>query len=441
MSPDAYIQPRRPVLAHVQAAGDATRANADCTASCLSFDERPQTPDHQKKYRQSVLHEPGKIVRHFGVAEDPIHEGCFGRATIARPGESVADYIGSYPQSSLAQWALQRSEDVYASSKREPLGRGYVRGHHIPAGLGAAVPFGVAVHAKELDKAGQAKAAMFPQANPAGSSRDPQDPSHHLYVTSHGAYGAGEQRHRHYDWDRTGLDPATHSFGLAPSSDQQHGLKQALQPGQGPDASSAALCDQHWAQFQLTNRDELGQVKRLGMAGRELGEGHIFGLPSKHEAGSVSSLLKGDYSPEQLQDDADLGKSVKEGWRNLGPAGRIYGVPTVRHDIKAPKKQSIANAQNYGNEPNSRQLIHPAAMVERGITEQHFLQQMPKDAMRQVDAFAILLELPDCVSGSSALTYKHQNQDPFGEEALSLYKWLGNCLPHAQTMTKLAWSR
>lgn len=66
---------------------------------------------------------------------------------------------------------------------------------------------------QELDRAGQAKAAMFPQANPTGSSRDPQDPSHHLYVTSHGAYGAGEQRHRHYDWDRTGLDPASHSFG------------------------------------------------------------------------------------------------------------------------------------------------------------------------------------------------------------------------------------
>ena len=63
---------------------------------------------------------------------------------------------------------------------------------------------------------------------------------------------------------------------------------------------------------------------------------------------------------------------------------QIYGVPTVRHDIKAPRKQSIANAQNYGNEPNSQQLIHPAAMVERGIHEQHFLQQMPKDAIRQV---------------------------------------------------------
>ena len=198
LSADEYIQPRRPVLPHVQAAGDATRENADCTASCLSFDERPQTPDHQKKYRQSVLHEPGKIVRHFGVAEDPLQEGGFGRATIARPGETVADYIKSYPQSSLAHWALQRSEDVYArcvqslkdlyidslchdttfitiavqvdgisccncslsqpeiaqsaiaccSSKREPLGKGYVRGHKIPHGLGTEKPFGVAIHAK-----------------------------------------------------------------------------------------------------------------------------------------------------------------------------------------------------------------------------------------------------------------------------------------------------
>ncbi len=48
--------------------------------------------------------------------KDPLPEGSFGRATIARPGESVADYIKSYPQSSLAQWALQRAEDVYARS-------------------------------------------------------------------------------------------------------------------------------------------------------------------------------------------------------------------------------------------------------------------------------------------------------------------------------------
>jgi len=61
---------------------------------------------------------------------------------------------------------------------------------------------------------------------------------------------------------------------------------------------------------------------------------------------------------------------------------QIYGVPTVRKDIKAPKKQSIANAQNYGNEPNSMQLIHPCATAERGVNEQHYNQQMSKAAIR-----------------------------------------------------------
>ena len=70
---------------------------------------------------------------------------------------------------------------------------------------------------QELDRAGQAKSAMFPKDHPSGSSRDPEDPTHPLYVTSHGAYAAGEQRHRHYDWNRAGLDPATHSFGEAAS--------------------------------------------------------------------------------------------------------------------------------------------------------------------------------------------------------------------------------
>ena len=66
---------------------------------------------------------------------------------------------------------------------------------------------------QELDRIGQARSIMFPKDHPTGSSRDPEDPTHHLYVASHGAYAAGEQRHRHYDWDQAGVDPATHSFG------------------------------------------------------------------------------------------------------------------------------------------------------------------------------------------------------------------------------------
>ena len=38
--------------------------------------------------------------------------------------------------------------DALRSSKLEPLGKGFVRGHKIPDGLGTQLPFGTAVHAK-----------------------------------------------------------------------------------------------------------------------------------------------------------------------------------------------------------------------------------------------------------------------------------------------------
>ena len=46
------------------------------------------------------------------------------------------------------QFTSIQSLFALCSSKREPLGKGYVRGHQIPNGLGNATPFGVAIHAK-----------------------------------------------------------------------------------------------------------------------------------------------------------------------------------------------------------------------------------------------------------------------------------------------------
>ena len=192
------------------------------------------------------------------------------------------------------------------SSKREPLGKGYVRGHQIPDGLGDATPFGVAIHAQvgpvqapnkgrcismqhyyaankspqihckatamtattnnkhqfttlclqELDRAGQAKSAMFPKDHPSGSSRDPKDPTHPLYVTSHGAYAAGEQRHRHYDWNRAGLDPATHSFGEAAShiGHRQHACFRHFTIQHAEEAATAGLLSTYYAVQQLESR-------------------------------------------------------------------------------------------------------------------------------------------------------------------------------------------
>ena len=66
---------------------------------------------------------------------------------------------------------------------------------------------------KERDHAGQAKPIIFPADCPLDSCQSPDHPQHDLYIKSHGAWAAGEQRRRHYDWARTGLDPANHAFG------------------------------------------------------------------------------------------------------------------------------------------------------------------------------------------------------------------------------------
>ena len=55
----------------------------------------------------------------------------------------------------------------------------------------------------------------------------------------------------------------------------------------------------------------------------------------------------------------------------------VFGVPEVRLDIPAPSFKSVANTQNYGNEPDAHQLIHPTMTANRGVNEEHYLQARP----------------------------------------------------------------
>lgn len=55
--------------------------------------------------------------------------------------------------------------------------------------------------------------------------------------------------------------------------------------------------------------------------------------------------MKFGYPPEQQQPDADLGKSLREGWRNIAPEGKVFGVPSIRTDIPMPTKRSCASTQ------------------------------------------------------------------------------------------------
>ena len=58
---------------HIRAAGlRYQNAGPEHTSTSLSWAARPDTPQNLKKYRQSTLHTPGQIFRHFGAANDKV---------------------------------------------------------------------------------------------------------------------------------------------------------------------------------------------------------------------------------------------------------------------------------------------------------------------------------------------------------------------------------
>lgn len=370
--------------AQIRPAGLVTKLN-ESAQQCCSWEQRPPTPPEQRKYRMLSVHEPGKIARHYGAADDPIPEGPFG--VVHRNGESVAEQLANYPTTDMARWQLEQSEDIYASTKREPLGRGYQRGTRIPAGMGTDRPFGMVVDAQGKERARQALHIMFPTDQPPDAVESTTR-AHDMYIRSHAAYLPGEQKNREYDWQRTGVDPTTHRFGAVDKNQYRDGVRKALHPGLDQTLQQpAVISSKIHTDFKLSNTDQLGKTKKLGTGERNLAPDHTFGMPSlRHgvRGATVEELLKHSLPMEQQQPDADLGKSLREGYRNIAPEDRVFGAPSIRTDIPAPTKRSVSSTVNYGNEPDALQLLRPPKSVERGVHEAHYMEMRPKDDVQAI---------------------------------------------------------
>ena len=103
---------------------------------------------------------------------------------------------------------------------------------------------------------------------------------------------------------------------------------------------------------------ELGACKNLGLGNPEgLEVNHAYGVKSSGvDEWGTGECIKGAYTEDGQRPDKDLGTTLRPGWRNAVEEGddkRSFGVPGVRTDIAPPRTRSVADHQNYGDEPGS----------------------------------------------------------------------------------------
>jgi len=364
---------RMPHLRPAGLAGEDNGESAEKTIKPEFFDKAPPTPATMQKWRKDT--QPGKTILHPGVADDRDHERIhtYGRAEPI--GVKVHEVLNVAPKSMLIEKAIEKKEAIYLSHKREPLSKPYVRGHDLPEelkeeGFGRPTPQDVA--------GDQTKELLHPRERIVPQSE------HRLYVKSHANYEPGEQRRRGYSWNSKDgqVDPAQYRFGAAVHKGEKLGVAKAYNPTLDEEYKRpAVVVEQTLENFREVTYEPLGSVKNLGHGNRNLPNNHVFGLPSQRDAEWGVRECIGNYRDDEQQPDKDLGKSVRPGWRNISPDGKLFGVPSIRSDIPAPSLKSVADHQNYGDESGADTLLYPPRFADEGVTQGDFLEARTKDGL------------------------------------------------------------
>lgn len=172
-----------------------------------------------------------------------------------------------------------------------------------------------------------------------------------MYQFSHGLTNPGEQKLRNYNWP---VDKNTHVFGKGEQIERE-GTKKSLRPDLlVSEYPKTRVGEKRLEDFRQATSDMLGKTKYRGSLRNDLPPDHTFGVKSMKENNwNVGKCIYGDpneITDKMLEVDCDLGKSVSYRLKNtnLFPKlsseySRIYGVPSVRTDLKAKDLRSVCD--------------------------------------------------------------------------------------------------
>lgn len=371
---------------HFPAGKSQIQLGEDSTARDVEPDTyfpQPPTPTNIRKYRKNYV--PGEIITHFGLKDQrlPGEDFKFGAKSLG--GDSVAQILEEAAKKTrgIAEYKNAVAEQVYLSTKREPLGRSYDRGHGLPKQCTAP---GFRGFGTCSDKSEDAKLAIYPRGIEPDSLEIRQ-----RYLFTHGSIAPGEMFVRDYNWpEETKKD--TFRFGIADRPENEpsggEGAKNAINMEVEDDGHvkktvliSKRADDQRWRQ-----NDQLGKTRPLVYRYPPVPEGFKFGITSKFSDSTAKECVRGDYSEEDQLPDLDLGKCITVGRRNITDGIRSYGTPSVRNDIQPPppEKRSLADNQNYGDEAGTGPLLNPTMFESMSIPKDSFAQEKGKDELRNI---------------------------------------------------------
>jgi hypothetical protein len=63
---------------------------------------------------------------------------------------------------------------------------------------------------------------------------------------------------------------------------------------------------------------------------------------------------------------------------------RSFGLPTIRKDIPYKDFKSVADYQNYGDEPEAVDLLFPSNYQEKGVSEHDFKSLRSRDEIKSL---------------------------------------------------------
>lgn len=288
-------------------AGVTQRILDESTANCVKPDQRgPSTPEHIKKYRKSYKMQPGVTIQHYGRVGDPLpnEKHSYGVKTL---DSDHVDGVIKQKRENFQDVVTDMKEGKYASAKREPLGKGMSRDYVYPNAINNNDQFryGNSTIASEYT----AKEVIFPPTD----GEDTAD-SKNLYVRSHGAYDAGEQKRRGYNWQ---VDPENHRFGLKPKEDLKNAAKMCLQPETKdnvfPNTTIVKKNVEDHRNFQV---DPLGRSKNLGQTNPRIDPNVPAGKVGGGDEWSAGQCIRGQATIAEMTRNDFIGTATKFGYRN-----------------------------------------------------------------------------------------------------------------------------